>query len=157
LKFFVAPLVLVGTFRSICVAPETPPEPSAHERGPLAERYIHERLSLWQKRLKLEDWKVTVILSHPSDLRRGTLGNIRWDADQKVARIRVLDPSEYHRPYRATLNDMEFTLVHELIHLELSSVTRNEESRSAESRSAEEDAVNRMAASLLDLDRKNSN
>jgi len=155
-KMILGSIVLLGTLASVCVAPETPPEPSVRERGPLADRYIRERLSVWQKRLKLDDWNISLVLSHPSDLRHGTLGNIRWDADKKTARIRVLDTSEYHRPYLATLSDMEFTVVHELIHLELSSVTRNEESRSAESRSAEEDAVNRMADSLLQLDRKNS-
>jgi len=150
------PLVLLGAAVETCVAPETPPEPPFRDRGPLADRYLSERLTVWQNRLKLQEWNVSLVLSHPGDLRRGTLGNIRWDADKKTARIRVLDASEYHRPFHATLDDMEFTVVHELIHLELSSVTRHEESRSAESRSAEEDAVNRMAESLLQLDRKES-
>jgi len=154
-RIILASSLLFGTFTSICVAPETPPEPSARDRGVLADHYIREKLSLWQKRLKLDDWTISLVLSHPGDLRRGTLGNIRWDLDKKTARIRVLDASEYHRPYLATVDDMEFTVVHELIHLELSSMTRHEESRSAESRSAEEDAVNRMADSLLQLDRKN--
>jgi hypothetical protein len=149
-----ASALLLGTFAGICIAPETPAEPPARARGPLAEQYVHQKLALWQKRLKLQDWTITVIMSRPGDLRRGTLGNIRWDADKKTARIRVLDTSAYHRPFLATLNDMEFTVVHELIHLELSPVTRSEQSRSAESFSAEEDAVNRTADALLHLDRK---
>jgi hypothetical protein len=154
LKSFAGFALLLGTFSGVCFAPEPPAEPSARERGPLAERYVREKLSVWQKRLKLQDWKISLVISHPSDLRPGTLGNIRWDADKGTARIRVLSASDYHRPFQATLEDMEFTVVHELIHLELSPLTRNEESRSAESRSAEEDAVNRMADSLLQLDRK---
>jgi Zn-dependent peptidase ImmA (M78 family) len=47
---------------------------------------------------------------------------------------------------------MEFTVVHELVHLELSSLTKNFKSRSEESYSGEEQAVNRMADALLKLD-----
>jgi len=91
-------------------------------------------------------------MSHPSDLRRGTLGNVRWDVDQKKAVIRVLDASEYQKPFVVALKDMEFTVVHELTHLELSSLTRNFKSRSEESFSEEEKAVNRMSDALLQLD-----
>lgn len=91
-------------------------------------------------------------MSHPSELRRGTLGNVHWDAETKTAVIRVLDASDYGRPFRATLEDMEFTVVHELVHLELTSLTRNFKSRSEESFSQEEQAVNRMSDALLQLD-----
>jgi len=92
-------------------------------------------------------------MSHPTDLRRGTLGNVHWDADKKTAVIRVLDASDYQRPFRPTLEDMEFTVVHELVHLELTSLTRNFKSRSEESFSQEEQAVNRVSDALLQLDR----
>jgi hypothetical protein len=91
-------------------------------------------------------------MSHPSGLRRGTLGNVRWDVDQKKAVIRVLDASDYQKPFVAAVEDMEFTVVHELIHLGLSSLTRNFKSRSEESFSEEEKAVNRMSDALLHLD-----
>jgi len=91
-------------------------------------------------------------MSHPSELRRGTLGNVHWDAEKKTAAIRVLDASDYGRPLRATLKDMEFTVVHELVHLELTSLTRNFKSRSEESFSQEEQAVNRLSDALLQLD-----
>lgn len=62
---------------------------------------------------------------------------------------RVLDASDYKMPAQAALKDMQFTVVHELIHLELSSLTRDEASRSEE-----EHAVNHMAEALLELDRE---
>lgn len=135
------------------MAPETPKEPNTGERRLLAENYIRQRLVRWQERLNLQDWTISVAMSHPSGLRRGTLGNVHWDADQKTATIRVLDAADYGRPFRATLQDMEFTVVHELIHLELASLTRNFKSRSEESFSEEEQAVNRMSDALLQLDR----
>jgi hypothetical protein len=124
------------------------PEPNAHERGLVAESFVKERLAIWQQRLSLADWKITIIMSHLSDLKPRTLGNIHWDADKKSAVIRVLDASDYKMAYRDMLDDMEFTVVHELIHLELSSLPRSEASRRDE-----EHAVNQIAEALLKLDR----
>lgn len=145
-------LALLGVFAGTCIAPETPREPRLAQRGPLAENYLRNRLVVWQDRLNLEDWNISLVMSHPSNLRRGTLGNVRWDVDQKTAVIRVLDASEYQKPFVVALKDMEFTVVHELIHLGLSSLTRNFKSRSEESFSEEEQAVNRMSDALLQLD-----
>jgi hypothetical protein len=145
-------LALLGVCAASCLAPETPREPRLGERLPLAERYLRARLALWQDRLNLKDWDISLVMSHPGNLRRGTLGNVRWDVDQKKAVIRVLDASEYQKPFVVALKDMEFTVVHELTHLELSSLTRNFKSRSEESFSEEEQAVNRMSDALLQLD-----
>ncbi len=62
--------------------------------------------------------------------------------------IRVLDAADYRMPFHATLNDLEFTVVHELIHLELVSLPRSEASRSDE-----EYAVNNLADALLKFER----
>ncbi len=134
------------------MAPETPREPSLNKRGPLAEKYLRGRLAIWQKRLKLQDWTITLVMSHPGDLRPGTLGNNHWDVETKTARIRVLDASDYQMPFRATVKDMEFTLVHELTHLELSALTHNFKSRSEESVGEEETAVNNLSDAMLQLD-----
>jgi hypothetical protein len=142
-------LFLLGILAAVCQAPQTPREPDAQERGPLAERRIRERLGLWQRRLNLQDWTISVVMSHPSDLRERTLGNIHWDAGKKTAVIRVLDASVYQLPFQATVQDMEFTVVHELIHLELASLPRSEASRSDE-----EFAINHLAKALLQLDSK---
>lgn len=128
----------------VCVAPQPPPEPGLKDREAIATEYIREKLPLWQERLQLQDWKVTVLPVHPSNLRQRTLGNIHWDMDKKTAVIRVMDAADYQMPLRATLNDIEFTIVHELIHLELASLPRSEASRSQE-----EYAINHLADALL--------
>ena len=134
---------------SVCRAPHSLPEPLPPDRSSRAERYLHQRLAVWQDRLKLTGWNIAIRMVHPGTLRQGTLGNIRWDAAVNKATIRVLDAADYQRPYDATIQDMEFTLVHELLHLVLSSLPRSEASRSDE-----EFAVNRMTDALLNLDRK---
>jgi len=115
----------------------------------MAQSYAAERLAVWQQRLKLQDWKISILMAHPSDLKPKTLGNIHWDADKKSAVIRVLDASDYTLGCHDMLDDMEFTVVHELIHLELSSLPRSEASRRDE-----EYAVNQIADALLALDRR---
>jgi hypothetical protein len=148
LRLGIPPLLLI-VFASFCKAPETAAEPDARDRGALAEKFIREKLPFWQQRLHLQDWNVTVLSVHPKDLRPHTMGNIHWDKDKRVGVIRVLDASDYQMPFQATLNDIEFTIVHELIHLELAPLPRSEASRSDE-----EFAINRLAAALLKFERQ---
>jgi len=115
------------------------------------EKFVNERLSLWQQRLNLQDWNISVVMTRRSDLKTGTLGGIRWDKGKKTAVLRVLDPADYRMPFGEMLKDMEFTIVHELVHLELASLPRSEASRSNE-----EHAVNQIAEALLRLDRKSA-
>lgn len=122
---------------------------SAQERAEVAVSYVNERLAVWQQRLNLQDWKISIVMAHQSELKPKTLGNIHWESDKKTAVIRVLDASDYKIPFRETLDDMEFTVVHELIHLELSSLPRSDASRREE-----EHAVNQITDALLKLDRK---
>ena len=113
-------------------------------------QFVEEKLDLWQTRLKLQNWKISVLMTRRDQLKRKTLGGIRWDKAQGSAVISVLDPSEYRLPFGEMLEDMEFTIVHELVHLELASLPRSEASRSQE-----EHAVNQLTEALLGLDRGN--
>ena len=99
------------------------------------ETFVDATLNMWRGRLKLEHWQISVITARGSDLK----GAVIW----------VMDTSDYQLPLREMLDDMEFTTVHELVHLELASLPRSEASRSIE-----EHAVNRIAAALLRLARQ---
>src|SRR5437667_6525740 len=81
---------------------------SPQERTALAASFSTEKLSRWQKRLNLEDWKISVAVVRASDLKPKTLGNIHWDSDKKTAIIRVLDTADYQMPLPEMLRDMEF-------------------------------------------------
>jgi hypothetical protein len=113
-----------------------------------AQKHVTERLAYWQHRLKLEDWRISVAPARQSQLKPKTLGAIRWDKDKKTAEIWFLDPADYQLPYSEMLDDMELTIVHELVHLELASLPRSQASRSSE-----EHAVNGISDALLALDR----
>jgi hypothetical protein len=122
--------------------------PSPAEASQLAQQHVTERLAVWQQRLKLDAWRISVLPARSSELKPGTLGAISWDKGKKTARIWVLDPADYQLPFREMLDDMELTVVHELIHLKLASLPRSQASRSTE-----EYAVNGIADALLALDR----
>jgi len=131
------------------INPETA---TAHERTLLAGTFAEEKLSQWQKRLNLKDWNITVQVSRASELKPKTLGNIHWDMVKKTAVIRVLDPADYKMPFNAMLEDIEFTVVHELVHLDLAPVLADLQRNDA-NRREEEYAVNHMTEALLKLDR----
>jgi len=128
-----------------------PDAPSKIEAARKAEQFVNERLSVWSKRLNLDGWKISAVMTRHEDLKANTLGGIRWDKAKKSAVIKVQDASDYRLPFGDMLKDMEFTIVHELVHLELASLPRSEASRSSE-----EHAVNQIAEALLRLDRQSS-
>ncbi len=144
---FLALLALATIISPACLAQSPHKTVSPQERSE-CQNFITEKLSVWQKRLKLDDWKIKIILARTSDLKPRTLGNIHWDSEKKEATIRVMDPADYELEHDAMLQDMEFTVVHELIHLELapllSTVTRSEASRRDE-----EHTVNSIADAIL--------
>lgn len=116
------------------------------------ERLAAEKLCTWQKRLNLQAWDISVLLTRANGMRPNTVGNIRWDNDKKTAVIRILDPVDYRLPSDAMLRDIEFTIVHELIHLVMAPVLADLH-RTEANRLDEEVAVNHMAGALLKLDR----
>jgi hypothetical protein len=128
------------------------PAETAHERTMVVERFATERLAMWQKRLNLQDWNISLVVARAADLKPKTLGNIHWDSDKKTATLRVLDPADYKLAFNEMLQDVEFTVVHELIHLELSPVLSPLQRNDA-NRREEEHAVNHMADALLKLER----
>mgnify|MGYP003344497782 FL=1 len=113
-------------------------------RAASLDDFLGQKLASWQKRLKLEDWKVTIHLTPKAALKPGTLGGIKWDKKKHTAELSIITPDDYHMTEAAMLDDMEFTIVHELVHLELASLPKSEASRSTE-----EFAVNQLTDALL--------
>ena len=152
-RFLPPVLLIILASNTSAQAPAAATPESPRERTLLAERYASERLAVWQKRLKLQDWNIALVVSRATELKPKTLGNIHWDTEKKTATLRVLDPADYKLPFDEMLQDLEFTVVHELIHLELSPVLSPLQRNDA-NRREEEHAVNHMADALLKLDRE---
>jgi len=124
----------------------TPNVSTVRSREATAQTFVGQALKVWQERLNLKDWQIRVELVHPSALEPKTLGNIHWNTDTKEATINVLSSRDYTLPLPEMLSDMEFTVVHELIHLHLASLPRSNATEVKE-----EFVVNQLAHALLNL------
>jgi len=134
------------TLTTPAFASGTSTKTTPQERATIAQQFVGQKLATWQDRLNLKDWNIQVELVRASQLEPRTLGNIHWDANVKKAKIDVLSSYDYTLPFAAMLNDMEFTVVHELVHLRIASLPRSEASRRDEER-----AVNELTRTLLNL------
>jgi len=146
-------LFLIAGCAGVLRAQSAAIQPSASERTLLAGAFASEKVWVWQNRLNLREWKISVAVARASELKPKTLGNIHWDLEKKTALIHVLDPADYRMPLAEMLRDIEFTVVHELIHLEIAPVLADAQ-RTDANRREEEHAVNHMADALLRLDRQ---
>lgn len=79
----------------------------------------------WQERLKLQHWTIAVgIFSLESFERAEAQGEIQFSIDTGRALIKILDPEKY--PESPFKQDMEISLVHELLHLMFAPFTPKE-------------------------------
>src|SRR5690349_21415775 len=96
-RFIMLTLLLVpgGIFPSYAQTKPASGGGVAPERSALAGSFATERLAVWQKRLNLTEWNISVVVSRATELKAKTVGNIHWDREKKTAVIRVLDPADY--------------------------------------------------------------
>ena len=141
---------LITLAASLMMVPWATAGDRTHQPGDTTHRFIAEKLAMWRQRLQLGEWNISVEMVRKARLKKNTWGRIRWDKGKKRAVISVMDPADYRLPLRQMLDDMEFTIVHELVHLELAALPQSKASRSSE-----EHAVNRLTEALLRLDRQN--
>jgi hypothetical protein len=121
--------------------------PSTDQQTIVTQAQANRWLRLWQGRLALDEWKIEVRIVRAQDLNPDTLGNLKWNATNRTAVVKVLNPLDYDLPAAEIPADIERTVVHELVHLELSVLPRNG------SKIVEEQVVNKMTEALLGLDR----
>jgi hypothetical protein len=103
---------------------------------------------VWQKRLRLDDWKVDAHIVRSTDLKPETLGNLKWNTATHTAVIKVLNPLDYNLSPAEIAEDIEYTVVHELVHLQLSVLPRD-----INKKDVEETVVNKLADALMQFER----
>jgi hypothetical protein len=74
----------------------------------------------WQRTLRLQDWQIKVKIARGNglDLPEGIQGRCEWVIKRRSAFIRLLDPVDWDKTCLWP-QDMEVTLVHELLHLHM--------------------------------------
>jgi len=114
---------------------------SCSAMNPLESR-LDRQMKFWQKRLGLEDWNLSLRVVRQSELDRDTWGAAEWDPDAKTGTISVLDPRDYNLKGGELKLDMECTIVHELVHIQVSPLAARDEH-------VREEVVNKLMAALM--------
>lgn len=81
--------------------------------APTIEAKLQSDLLFWQDRLRLRDWEIRLTIGH----HFGKVGTCRKLSDYKDAEIQILHPTAICPTWMGN-NDLEVTLVHELLHLQ---------------------------------------
>lgn len=82
----------------------------------LTEQELRNLCRWWQEVLGLSDWYIKVNIKRAYDMPRDFQGECSWTFARREAVIKILDSSDYD-PDFAFPQDMELTLVHELLHV----------------------------------------
>lgn len=106
------------------------------------ETHLDQRLKFWQKRLGLDDWTMTLRVVRQREINPDAWGSAEWDPTAKTALINVLDPRDYNLKGAELKLDMECTIVHELVHIQVAPLA-------ARTNHEREDVVNRIMTALL--------
>lgn len=116
-----------------------------------SEDQLKQKCAEWQKILRLQDWDVHVSIVRDSNMKlKDVNGECEWVLQTKQAHIRILDPIDYPEDTRWP-QDMEQTLVHELLHLHFAPFDTHADG-SLEHTSMEQ-AIDMIAGALLSLKR----
>jgi hypothetical protein len=116
----------------------------------LTEEQLQEKLMEWQKRLRLQDWIVQVRIARALELPENSMGCVHAVLPKKMASIKILDPIDYDHSSMCP-QDMENTLVHELLHLHFEPIVLNNDSKTIEL----EQAIESITSGLLTALREN--
>lgn len=106
------------------------------------EARLDRQMRFWQKRLGLEEWSLAVQVVRQSALDKHTWGNAEWDPETRTGLIKVLDPRDYNLKGRELSHDMECTIVHELVHIQVAPLAAPDDA-------TREEVVNSIMGALL--------
>jgi hypothetical protein len=114
---------------------------------------LKELCAQWQEILRLQDWQVAVSISRARDFEgENACGECRWVLSRKEALIRILDPLDYS-PNNVFPQDMERTLVHELLHLHFAEISEKAEAAGVNIDTSLEQALHGIDGALANLRR----
>jgi hypothetical protein len=112
---------------------------------------LESLLSEWQRRLRLQDWTVRIkcVRVHEMSLA-GTDGTCTWQLETKRAIVEIIDPIDYPPSRFGYDQDIEKTIVHELLHLHFAPFATPD---GGPFDTAQEQAIDLIAGALVDARR----
>ncbi|WP_157800947.1 hypothetical protein [Bacillus solitudinis] len=118
----------------------------------LSQEELEERLAYWQEKLRLRDWIITIRIVREKEMDPNRAAEISWTLSKKMASVRILDPIDYPDGLMA-MQDMENSLVHELLHLHFAPI--HEDAHDREHYEVfEEQAIESITHGLIAVARK---
>lgn len=124
-------------------------DPDRHSTPTQTE--LESLLAEWQKRLRLRDWTVRIkrVRVHEISIP-GTDGTCTWGLETKRAIVEILDPIDYPPSRFGYDQDVEKTIVHELLHLHFAPFATQD---GGPFDVAQEQAIDLIAGALVDAKR----
>jgi hypothetical protein len=111
------------------------------------DEQLREKLKEWQKRLRLQDWIITASIKRARDLKDDSQACVSWVLTKKMATIGIMDSIDYP-PDSMVSQDMEISLVHELLHLHFAPISDMDDESIFQI--AEEQAIESISYGLVD-------
>lgn len=105
----------------------------------------------WQLRLGLMDWDITIKYVRHFDLDQYTVGTCKWHMKTKEAKIKILVPEDFPETIAYRENDIEMTIVHELLHLHISPIVESDTNTFRET--IEEQVIHKISKALVNAKR----
>lgn len=107
------------------------------------EKLSLEYLKYWQKRLRLQDWDIRIEVDNDIE---NCSGQVTKSLDYQWAKILIKDPTKLPED-RYLVEDLEVTIVHELLHIRMAYITGKKANHH------EEMAIETIAQNLVALKR----
>jgi hypothetical protein len=99
-------------------------------------------MKAWQKRLGLAEWDLSLRIVRQNEIDRDSWGTAEWNPEAKSGTISVLDPRDYNLKGGELKLDMECTIVHELVHIQVSPLAAHDAGQ-------REEVVNKIMTALM--------
>ncbi len=109
--------------------------------NPLESR-LDRQMKSWQKRLGLEEWNLELRIVRQYEMDPNVWGTAEWNPEAKTGIISVLDSRDYNLRGGELRLDQECTIVHELVHIQVSPLAARDEGQ-------REEVVNKIMSALL--------
>lgn len=111
---------------------------------------LEEACAYWQNRLRLNSWDISIGICRQSDFNnKDAQGEVDYEIAAGTAIIRILDSLDF--PDSPFNQDMEVTLVHELLHLHFSAFEPEDGTLAS---TLMERTIERLAKTLVGLKRE---
>lgn len=119
----------------------------------MTDEQLGSLCKLWQKRLRLQDWRIDTRLVDSGELPDEGGGTCLVHSDDRTAVIKILQPDSYNQTsdfYKAFPEafEVERTLIHELLHIPLDGLFEHRDDTDEFKYIAQEQAIEQITDAL---------